>query len=70
MIEKQTLMDSTDHDVLVRMEARLGNIERRFEEFVTKVEFIPVRAIAFGLVGLLCSSIVLAVVALVLTAKK
>ena len=50
---------------LTKLEMRLGYVERTLESLVTKLEFAPIRLIVYGLVGLILSSVVAALVALV-----
>lgn len=54
---------SDDPHLLARIEERVGHIDRMMTEFVRKHEFRPVQLIAFGMVGVLLSSILAAVVA-------
>lgn len=58
------------NESLIRMEMRLGFVERTLETLVSKLEFAPVKLIVYGLVGLLCSSVVAAIVALVVRGGK
>lgn len=65
---------STDRDILVRVDERTKQLMDRFDKFeltaVTKAEFeaklSPIRMIAFGLVGVLLTGIVVAIMAQVI----
>lgn len=63
-------MQDNDHDMLVRMEERLENVENIITGLVTKIEFAPVKLIVFGLVSILLSSIIGAIVATVIRFSK
>jgi hypothetical protein len=52
--------------MLARLDERVKHIEAMVQTLVTRVEFLPVRAIAFGLAGLILCSVLAAVVATVL----
>ena len=53
----------TNHDLLIRIDERLKAME---ENYVTKDEFEPVKRVVYGMVGLLLSGMVLAIIALVI----
>jgi translation elongation factor EF-1beta len=56
-----------DHEsLLARLDERVKHIETMVHTLVTRVEFTPVKAIAFGLAGLILCSVLAAVVATVL----
>ncbi len=40
-----------DKELLIRMDERLKNIEDSMDNLVRKDEFLPVKLIAFGLIG-------------------
>lgn len=66
--------DARDDDrvheiILTKLELRVGYLERTIEALVTKLEFAPVKLLVYGLVGLICSSVVAALVALVVRAN-
>lgn len=54
-----------DHDLLVDLCTRVEHLENRISEMVSKLEFAPVKIIAYGIVGICTSSILGAIVALV-----
>ncbi len=64
------MSEETERDRLVRIEAVVGTILKRLDEFassfVTKDEFRPVRNVVYGLVGIICLTVVGAMVAVVL----
>ena len=53
------------HEAMVKMEMRLGFVERALEDLVSYLEFAPVKLIVYGLVGLILSSVVAAVISIV-----
>ena len=55
-----------DQSFLARLDERLKRMEAELERLVTRVEFRPVAMIAYGLVGLLLSALVGAIVAQVI----
>ena len=62
-----------EHSMLARLDERIQSMQKdlhilssRFEQYVTHVEFTPVKLIAFGLAALILSSVIAAVVASVL----
>ena len=66
-------MDNDSNAMLARLDERVQAMQKelhtltaRFNEYVTHVEFTPVKAIAFGLAGLILCSVIAAVVATVL----
>lgn len=48
------------------MQIDLHELSDKFDEYVTHVEFTPVKLIAFGLAGLILCSVIAAVIATVL----
>lgn len=48
------------------MQKDLHELAQRFEDYVTHVEFTPVKLIAFGLAGLILSAVIAAVIATVI----
>ena len=60
----------TNHDddphLLARIDERLRHIEKMVEDFVTQMEFVPVKMIAFGLAGVVLAAVIAALVAQVL----
>lgn len=64
------IVPSGDHDLLIKVEAKLDGLIASFNSsnatYVTKEAFDPVRRIAYGLVGVIVTAVVLAVIALVI----
>jgi translation elongation factor EF-1beta len=60
------IMSDDREYLLARLDERVKHIEAMVQTLVTRVEFMPVRAIAFGLAGLILCSVIAAVVATVL----
>ena len=61
-------MTNNDDDghLLARIDERVRHIEHMVEDFVTQMEFIPIKLIVFGLVGICLTGILVAIVAQVL----
>lgn len=60
-------MDDIDEKVLLaRMDERTKNIEKSLKEFVRRDEFMPVKLIAFGLIGASTIALLSAVLATVI----
>lgn len=59
---------SDDPHLLARIEERVGHIDRMMTEFVRKHEFRPIQLAVFGMIGVLLSALLAAVVASVLRA--
>lgn len=59
----------SDHDLLVEVCSDVRHIEETVDQLVTKLEFAPVKLIAYALVGMLLSGIVAAILALVVHVK-
>lgn len=70
-------MDKTDHDILVELRSAVDTLDRRLDEkfdamadtvksLVTHFEFAPVRAIAYGMAGVLLMGVAGAVLRAVL----
>lgn len=55
-----------DRDLLARLDERVKHIEQMVQQLVTRVEFVPVKMIAFGLAALILCSVIAAIVASVL----
>ena len=55
-------MSEDDAAMLARIDERLRHLERDMDDLITRVEFKPVALIAYGLAGLLLSSLVAAIV--------
>lgn len=55
-----------EHSMLARLDERVKHVEAMVQSLVTRVEFAPVRMIAFGLAGLILSAVIAAIVASVL----
>lgn len=60
------MTNNDDEHLLARIDERVKHIEHMVQEFVRRHEFKPVQMIAFGMVALLLSSLVAAIVAQVL----
>lgn len=67
------MQDEQDQELLARIDERVQSMQRelhtltkKFAEYVTHVEFTPVKMIAFGLAGLILCSVIAAIVATVL----
>lgn len=56
----------SDHDLLLGIHHRTCNIEEIMKSVVTQVEFKPVKLVVFGLVGIIVTSVMGALVFLVL----
>jgi len=66
-------VDENEHSMLARLDERVQAMQKelhsltgKFNEYVTHIEFTPVKLIAFGLAGLTLSSVLAAVVATVI----
>jgi len=66
-------MGDEEHSLLARLDERvksmqieLHNLTSKFEQYVTHIEFGPVKLIAFGLAGLILSAVIAAIVASVI----
>lgn len=57
--------DDDEHVLLARIDERLRHIERMIDDFVTRIEFAPIKALVFGLAGLMLSAVVAALVSTV-----
>jgi hypothetical protein len=59
----------SDHDLLIRVDQKVTDLvtrlEKRDQEFVTRAEFWPVKALVYGCVGIMLSALVLAIIYLV-----
>lgn len=70
-IDKAVERDSAITNALVRADVayiklEISEIKRKLDDtYVTKIEFQPVRALVYGLAGLVLSAVVIALVALV-----
>jgi hypothetical protein len=51
------------HAMLARIDERLKHLEKMIDDFVTQMEFAPVKMIAFGLAGIALAAVVAALVA-------
>ena len=59
----------TEHDdehLLARVDERVRHIEKMIEDFVRRQEFRPIQLAVFGMIGLLLSAIIAAIVAQVI----
>jgi hypothetical protein len=65
MDDERSLLARLDERVK-SMQVELHSLTAKFEQYVTHVEFGPVKLIAFGLAGLILSAVIAAVVASVL----
>ncbi len=57
---------SEDEAMLARIDERLKHLERDIEDLVTRIEFQPIKLSVYGLIGLLLSALIGAIVAGVL----
>lgn len=62
--------DESDHDLLIRIDARTADFEEKLRKFVTQDEFAPVRNLVYGLVAIVLIGVAVAVVALVVNQPK
>ena len=47
------MTDPNDHhELLARIDERVKHVEKMIQDFVTQMEFVPVKMIAFGLAGI------------------
>lgn len=60
------MTNNDDEHLLARIDERVKHIEHMVAEFVRRHEFKPVQMIAFGMVALMLSSLIAAIVAQVL----
>lgn len=63
-------MNSTDHDLLIKIDQQLTTMQIQMSNFVTNDRFQPVESIAYGLVGLILIAVMGALVSSVVTRKK
>jgi translation elongation factor EF-1beta len=59
-------MEHDNDNMLARLDERVKHIEKMVTTLITRVEFTPVKMIAFGLAALILCSVLAAVVATVL----
>ena len=59
-------MNDQDHDLLIEIHTTVKSIKQDLPNFVRGEEFYPVRAIVYGLVGIILISVVGALTAVVL----
>jgi len=55
-----------DHDLLLRIDERVQSIHDELSKFVTKKEFVPVKAIVFSATGIICTMVFLALMGLII----
>ena len=55
-----------DHDLLVRIDERTQTMSASMGTFVTRREFLPVKSIVYGMVGLILASVIVALITLVI----
>jgi hypothetical protein len=59
----------SDHDLLIRVDQKVSDLVTRLDvrdkEYVTKAEFWPVKALVYGCVGIMLSTVVAALLYLV-----
>ena len=65
MDDERSLLARLDERVK-SMQAELHSLTSKFEQYVTHIEFGPVKLIAFGLAGLILSAVIAAIVASVI----
>jgi hypothetical protein len=66
--------NSTQREMLIRIDERTKSLIKRFddfekkqsEDFVTRIEFEPIKRLVYGVVGLVLTGFVLAIIALVI----
>jgi len=70
------MTNEDDHTLLARIDERTRHVESaiaaltlEIDEYVTRVEFQPVKLIVFGLVGLILSGVFAAIITLVLSTR-
>ena len=67
-------VERPDRDLLIRIDERTKQLTFRFEEakrsFVRKEDFDPVKRIVYGMVGIILTAVVTALVALVVMKSK
>lgn len=67
-LERQMLeMERESIEKLTRLQSSVEEVKTRIPEWVTRVEFTPVKIIAYGLVSIILTSVFTAIVALVVT---
>lgn len=67
-LERQMLeMERESIEKLTRLQSSVEELKTRIPEWVTRVEFTPVKIIAYGLVSIILTSVFTAIVALVVT---
>lgn len=62
-----------DHDLLVRIDERMINLEKSITElenklrknFVTKIEFKPIKKIIYGFLGVVLTSVLFSILSLI-----
>jgi len=65
--EKMLVMERDSIEKLTRLQSTVDSLEKRIPEWITRVEFTPVKMITYGLVSIILTSVFTAVVALVVT---
>lgn len=63
-------MNSTDHDLLIKIDQQLATMQLQMSTFVTNDRFQPVETIAYGLVALIMIAVVGALISTVIRKKK
>lgn len=67
MYEKEDVMEDldgkTDHELLLLLISEFRHLRDGCENFVTKDEFRPVRTLVYGFFGLVCTSVIVTVLA-------
>jgi hypothetical protein len=66
--------NSTQREMLIRIDERTKSLIKRFDDFekkqsddfVTRIEFEPIKRLVYGVVGLVLTGFVLAIIALVI----
>ncbi len=60
---------AADHDLLVTLHADMRHLESLVGSLVSRLEFAPVKMIAYGMVGLVLSGVLASLLALVIRGK-
>jgi hypothetical protein len=63
--EKMLVMERDSIERLTRIETVVESIEKRIPEWITRLEFTPVKLIVYGMVVIILTAVLTAVVALV-----
>ena len=64
-VPETTRDGGNDHDLLIAIKTNIEAINQRLNTFVTQAEFLPVKMLAFGTVGIVGTAIICALLAIV-----